>query len=98
VDGRRTRLRLHVVPGAGRTGVVGRHGAAWKVRVTAPPERGRANDAVLELLSDTLSLPRASVSLVSGHGGRDKIVELAGITGAELESRLASAERKDVRR
>ena len=91
-------MRLRVVPGASRTGVVGRHGAAWKVRVTAQPERGRANEAVLDLLSDTLSLPRGSVSLVSGHGGRDKIVELAGITEAELESRLASAERKDVRR
>lgn len=92
----RTRLRLRVVPGAGHTGFVGRHGAAWKVRVAAPPERGRANDAVLRLLSDTLVLPRASVSLVSGHGGRDKIVEVAGITEAELESRLASAERKGV--
>ena len=77
---------------------MGRYGAAWKVRVTAPPERGRANDAVLKLLSDTLALPVTSISLVSGHGGRDKIVELAGITEAELESRLASAERKDVRR
>jgi uncharacterized protein (TIGR00251 family) len=90
-------VRLRVVPGAGRTGVVGRHGDAWKVRVTAPPERGRANDAVVELLSTTLGVPRASVSLVSGHGGRDKIVELAGITEADLEQRLASAERKDVR-
>jgi uncharacterized protein YggU (UPF0235/DUF167 family) len=75
---------------------VGRYGAAWKVRVTAPPERGRANDAVLKLLSDTLALPLSSLSLVSGHGGRDKIVELAGITEAELESRLVSAERKEV--
>lgn len=93
----RTRLRLRVVPGAGRAGVVGRYGAAWKVRVVAPPERGRANDAVLQLLSDTLSLPRTSVSLVSGHSGRDKIVELAGITEAELETRLAGAERKEGR-
>jgi uncharacterized protein YggU (UPF0235/DUF167 family) len=93
----RTRLRLRVVPGAGRAGVVGRYGAAWKVRVTAPPERGRANAAVLDLLAGALGLPRASVSLVSGHGGRDKIVELAGITEAEIEGRLASAERKDVR-
>jgi uncharacterized protein len=93
----RTRLRLRVVPGAGRAGFVGRYGAAWKVRVTAPPERGLANDAVLKLLSDTLALPVASISLVSsGHGGRDKIVELAGITEAELESRLVSAERKEV--
>jgi uncharacterized protein YggU (UPF0235/DUF167 family) len=92
----RTRLRLRVVPGAGRAGFVGRYGAAWKVRVTAPPERGLANDAVLKLLSDTLALPVASISLVSGRGGRDKIVELAGITEAELESRLVSAERKEV--
>ena len=97
VEARRTRVRLRVVPGAGQTAVVGRQGDAWKVRVTAAPERGRANAAVLELLSDTLALPRASVSLVSGHGGRDKIVELTGISEAELEGRLASAERKDVR-
>jgi uncharacterized protein (TIGR00251 family) len=98
VEARRTRVRLRVVPGAATTGVVGRHGDAWKVRVTAPPERGRANDAVLDLLSATLALPRASVQLVSGHGARDKIVELAGISGPELEARLASAERKDDRR
>jgi uncharacterized protein len=97
VGAQRTRLRLRVVPGAGRAGVVGRHGDAWKVRVTAAPERGRANDAVVELLSAALGVSRASVSLVSGHRGRDKIVELAGITEAELEQRLASAERKDVR-
>ena len=98
MEGRRTRLQLRVVPGAGRAGVVGRHGAAWKVRVTAPPERGRANAAVVDLLATTLGLPRASVALVSGHGGRDKIVELDGISEAELEGRLASAERKDARR
>ena len=98
VEGRRTRLRLRVVPGAGSAGVVGRHGDGWKVRVTAPPERGRANAAVVELVAATLALPRASVSLVSGHGGRDKILELAGISETELEGRLASAERKDVRR
>ena len=98
VEGRRTRLRLRVVPGAGSAGVVGRHGDGWKVRVTAPPERGRANAAVVELVAATLALPRASVSLVSGHGGRDKILALAGISETELEGRLASAERKDVRR
>jgi uncharacterized protein len=90
-----TRLRLRVVPGAGTTGVVGRHGEAWKLRVAAPPERGKANDAVVRLLAATLGLPARSVTLVSGHGGRDKMVELAGIDPAEAESRLASAERKE---
>ena len=90
-----TRLRLRVVPGAGSTGVVGRHGNGWKVRVAAPPERGRANDAVVRLLAETLGLPARSVRLVSGLGGRDKMVELAGIDPAETESRLASAEGKE---
>jgi len=75
--------------------VVGRHGpaddAVWKLRVVAAPERGKANDAVVELLAETLSLPRASVSIVSGSSSRDKIVELAGIAPAEIERRLATA-------
>jgi uncharacterized protein len=86
-----TRLRLRVAPGASRPGVVGRHGDAWKIRVGAAPERGRANDAVLELLAQTLAVPRANVTLVSGSGSRDKIVELAGIEPDEIERRLATA-------
>jgi uncharacterized protein (TIGR00251 family) len=86
------RLRLRVVPGAGRSGVVGRHGDAWKVRVTAAPERGKANDAVLRLLSDTLAVPRRDLSIVAGATRREKIVELSGLTPAELEARLRSAE------
>jgi len=86
-----TRLRLRVAPGAARTGVVGRHGEAWKVRVAAPAEAGRANDAVIRLLAETLALPRTSVTLVSGHGARDKIVELAGVDPGEIDRRLSSA-------
>jgi len=93
-----SRLHLRVVPKAANAGIAGRYGDAWKVRVRATPERGAANEAVLSLLAQTLSLPRANISLVSGHAARDKIVLVAGITQAEIESRLASAERKDERR
>jgi uncharacterized protein (TIGR00251 family) len=86
------RLRLRVVPGAKRDALVGRHGDAWKVRVAAPPERGAANDAVVALLARVLGVPARTVTLVSGHGARDKIVELAGIDARDLEGRLASAE------
>lgn len=80
-----------MAPGAARPGVVGRHGDAWKVRVAAAPERGRANEAVLELLAEALAVPRASVTLVSGSASRDKIVELSGIPPDEVERRLATA-------
>jgi uncharacterized protein (TIGR00251 family) len=92
-----TRVRLRVAPGATRSSVVGRYGDAWKVRVTAPAENGRANTAVVDLLAETLALPRASVTLVSGHSARDKIVELAGVEPDEIDRRLASAAGKERR-
>jgi uncharacterized protein len=92
-----TRVFLRVAPGAARAGIVGKHGDAWKVRVAAPPEHGRANDAVVGLLADTLELPRKAVTLVSGHGVRDKIVELAGIEPQQIERRLAAAAGKERR-
>jgi uncharacterized protein (TIGR00251 family) len=92
-----TRLRLRVAPGAARAAVVGRHGEAWKIRVAAPAEGGRANDAVVRLLAETLALPRRSVTLLSGHGARDKIVELAGVDRVEIDRRLSSAAGKERR-
>jgi uncharacterized protein len=71
--------------------VVGRHGDRWKVRVAAPPEKGRANDALVHLLAEVVAVPRGAVAVVSGHGERDKIVEVAGVAPAEVERRLTSA-------
>lgn len=81
-------LRLRVSPGARRSEFVGPHGDAWKVRVAAPPEDGRGNEAVLKLVAETLDLPRRDVSLVSGRTARDKVVALAGLDEAEAVRRL----------
>jgi uncharacterized protein (TIGR00251 family) len=89
--GRSTRLRLRVSPGA-RTKSINRHGDHWKVRVVAVPERGKANDAVIQFLAQRLELPQESIELVSGHSSRDKIVELTGIERAEAERRLEQAQ------
>jgi uncharacterized protein (TIGR00251 family) len=90
-----TRLRLRVSPGAARAGITGQHGDAWKVRVTAPPEDGRANEAVVRLLAEALAVPRRAITLVSGHGGREKIVQLTGIDRSQAEQRLAAAAGKE---
>ena len=83
-----TRVRLRVSPGARSSELVGRHGEAWKVRVAAPPEGGSANEAVLDLLAEKLALPRRSLSIVSGHTAREKVVRMEGIDRAEGERRL----------
>lgn len=75
--------------------MVGRYGAAWKLRVAAQPERGRANEAVQELLADTLGLDSLDVRVVAGATARDKIVEITGLTLEEAERRLDRAGRKE---
>ena len=84
-----TRLRLRVSPGARRTELAGRYAHGWKVRVSAAPERGRANEAVVGLLARHLGIARDAVSVVSGHAARDKVVELRGLGRGEAERKLA---------
>ena len=91
MEPRTIRLNLRVSPGAGRSAVVGRHGDAWKLRVAAAPERGRANASVVSLLATSLEIGRPDVRIVSGAASRDKVVEIVGLTLQETEQRLASA-------
>jgi uncharacterized protein len=84
-------LRVHVQPGAGRTAVAGRHGDALKVRVGAPPQGGRANEAVIALIAEVLGAPAAAVSLVSGASSRTKRIRVSGLAQADVERRLELA-------
>jgi uncharacterized protein (TIGR00251 family) len=93
MEPRRIRLDLRVSPGAARSAVVGRYGQAWKLRVAAPPEGGRANASVVELLATSLDVRRPDVRIVAGAGSRDKVVEISGLTLEEAERRLDLAGR-----
>jgi uncharacterized protein len=85
-------LRVHVQPGAGRTEVVGRHGDALKVKVAAPPEGGRANAAVSQLLAATLGVAPSAVSLVSGAANRSKRFRIGPVDLAVVRRLIANAE------
>ncbi len=74
-----------VVPGARRSEIVGPHGDAIRVRVAAPPERGRANAAVADLLADRCG---TAVELVAGATSRRKRFLLKGITEADVRAAL----------
>ena len=85
------RIAVVVSPGAKRSEVVGRQGDAWKLRVAAPPERGRANAAACALLADVLRVPAASVRVVAGATSRRKVVEVDGLDAAEADRRLGTS-------
>jgi uncharacterized protein len=83
------RITVIVSPGAKRTEIVGRQGDAWKLRVAAAPERGRANEAVCRLLANALSVDKRDVSVVVGSGARVKIVEVGGVDLDAIDRTLA---------
>jgi uncharacterized protein (TIGR00251 family) len=84
-------LRVHVQPGAGRTAVVGRHGDSLKLKVGAPPEGGRANEAVAVLLATTLGVDRGAVTLVSGASSRAKRFRIGPVDLNDARRLLAEA-------
>jgi uncharacterized protein YggU (UPF0235/DUF167 family) len=83
------RISVTVSPGAARTELVGRHGDGWRARVAAPPERGCANDALVDLLAEALDVPRFAIRVVGGRGARAKVIEVDGLDAVEVERRLA---------
>lgn len=86
------KLRLRVQPGAKRTALLKRMPSGeWKVAVSAPPVDGRANDAVVELMSDLLGVRRSQVTLARGATARSKVVEVEGLSAEAAETRLARA-------
>lgn len=89
-DGRIT-LTLHIQPGARKTEIAGRHGDALKIRLAAPPVDGKANEALLRFVAETLHLPKSSVCLKSGQTSRRKVLEVTGATAGEI-ARFAQAE------
>ena len=76
-DGRIT-LTLHIQPGAKKTEFAGLHGDALKIRLAAPPVDGKANDALVKFMANTLGLARSAVSLKSGQTSRRKVLEVSG--------------------
>ena len=88
----KVRLEVLVRPRARRKGVVGfRADGKLVLAVTAPPEEGRANEAVAELLGDSLGVRRKDIAIVRGHGSRAKLIEVSGMDEPELKRRIERA-------
>ena len=78
------RFKVRLQPKARANEVVGMFGDALKVRVTAPPVDGAANEALVELLATTFGIPRSAITIIAGLRSRSKVVELASVTEADV--------------
>ncbi len=82
-------LTVRVTPRSSRNKVDGVVGDALKVRLNAPPVEGKANEALVEFLSDTLGIPRRAIQLEAGAQARIKRVRISGLDAAAVGQRLA---------
>ena len=81
---------MKVVPGSSRDQIVGWLGDALKIKVTAPPEKGKANERVVELLAGALGIDAADVAIVAGHASPSKVVAIAGLDDDAVREALGS--------
>jgi len=81
-------IEIHLQPGAKRNEIVGFREGVLYAKVTALPQKGRANRALLELMAETLGIPKSDVEIIRGQSSRSKVVAVHGLTGEEVRKIL----------
>jgi uncharacterized protein (TIGR00251 family) len=84
-------LAVRVTPSAGRDALLGWQDDVLRLSVAAPAQRGKANEAVLCLLSAAIGLPRDHLRIVRGQTSRRKVIAVQGLDEAEVRARLVAA-------
>ena len=79
-------LPIHVHAGARRSAVGGEYDGRLRVRVTAAPEKGKANRAIVQLLAKRLGLRKRQVAIAQGHTSQEKLVRLSDLTARDREA------------
>lgn len=79
---------VKVIPRAQKNQIVGIEGEAIKIRLSAPPVEGKANDALIEFLAESLNIARAQIEIVTGQTSRRKIVRVRGRTAKQIADAL----------
>ena len=70
------RIYIKVTPRAGKNEVLKISDGEYKVKVTAPPEKGKANEEVIKLLADYFNVSKSSISIIGGKSTRVKLIEI----------------------
>lgn len=84
-------ISVRVCPDSARNEVMDFSGEIWRVKISAPPVRGKANQELLTFLSQILGVGRSSLSIDKGHSSRNKVVAVEGLTREEITKRFFSS-------
>ena len=82
------RLEVHIQPNSSRNMITGYTGGVLRVKIAAPPVEGKANQKLIEFLSEVLDTAKSNIRIVSGQTGKHKILEIANLPSEEIKERL----------
>jgi uncharacterized protein (TIGR00251 family) len=81
-------ILVKVQPNAGRNEVVGQANSVWKIKIAAPPDKGKANKELVDFLSDLLDIKKSRIAISRGQTSHNKVIEIEGLSLEEVLSRL----------
>ncbi len=82
------RLSLKISPGASKTKIIGLYGDTLKVAVNAPPEKGKANQALIGFIGKVLNVPKSQIKIITGQTSKIKVAEISGIDLSDSISKI----------
>jgi hypothetical protein len=80
---------VRVLPRSSRCEIAGIQGEALKIKITAPPVDGKANDECVKFLSDWLGIKKSRITIISGHTSKNKRIAVSGVTVRDMETIVA---------
>ncbi len=89
-----TIISIKVQPNAGRNEVVGLTNGVWRIKIAAPPDKGKANKELIGFLSDVLGQRKDHIDIVKGQTSHNKLVAVESLTQAEADTLLSKAKTK----
>jgi len=90
MSGSEAKISLRVHPSATRNELVGLAEGAWRVKILAPPVKGKANKELIAFLSQLLGVSQSTLTIVKGHTTRNKVVAIDGLSQEEVTKRLSA--------
>ena len=84
-----TKISIKVQPNAGKNQVIGLTNDTWRIKIAAPPDKGKANKQLVEYLSEILEIKKDHVTVVQGYTSHNKLVCIDGLTRPEINERLS---------
>jgi uncharacterized protein len=85
------KIMIKVQPNAGRNEIIGLAEGVWKIKIGAPPDKGKANKALLDFLSRVLNIRKDSLILLRGQASHNKVIEVIGLSAVDICARLQAA-------